>query len=159
MCSCGAAFPQDDVLAEAAQFGGRLLVTRESATGEGGRSLRQELVTVDPGAVQTPRQVFEQLRREGYRVTFVRVPLTDGTCPRPADFDLFAAAAAAAAPGDALVYTCQLGGGRTTTGMAIGCLLRMFVDGVALPAPSEMERAETRERLDEDVGGGSPAGE
>ena len=159
---------QDDVLAEAAQFGGRLLVTREGGDPGGGpagaallgRRLRAEFLPIGdhPAAVQTPRQVFEALQGEGYRVTFVRVPLTDGTCPRPADFDLFYSAAAAAGPGDALIYTCQLGGGRTTTGMAIGTLLRVYVNGAPAPAPSELERRQTLERMDEDVGGGSPRG-
>ena len=70
-----------------------------------------------------------QLQSEGYRVTPVRVPLTDGTAPQPADFDAFYAAAAAAAPNDALVYACQLGGGRTTTGTVVGALLRMHLNG------------------------------
>ena len=73
--------------------------------------------------------MFEQLQAEGYRVALVRVPLTDGTCPQPHDFDTFYSAAAAAAPSDALIYTCQLGGGRTTTGTVVGALLRMYLNG------------------------------
>lgn len=55
------------------------------------------------------RQVYEALQAEGYRVTFVRIPLTDGACPLPRDFDAFYSAAAAAGPSDALIYTCQVG--------------------------------------------------
>ncbi len=115
-----------DALAEAGRAGGRLLVTTEAAAGGGGRRVRDRFVELARGgdAVATPRQVFEALAARGYRVEYVRVPLTDGACPRPEDFDAFAAAAARAGPGDALVYTCQLGGGRTTVGMAAGCLLR-----------------------------------
>ena len=120
-----------------------------------GHSLRQEYIPVSGAAeVCTPAQVFHALQQEGYRVTFIRVPLTDGTCPRPADFDAFYSAAAASNPSDALIYTCQLGGGRTTMGMAIGTLLRMHLNGVALPVASELEKRETLQRLDEDVGGG-----
>jgi Inositol hexakisphosphate len=124
-----------------------------------GHSLRQEYVPVPSSdAVVTPAQIFQTLQKEGYRVTFLRVPLTDGTCPRPVDFDSFYSAAAAAGPSDALIYSCQLGGGRTTTGMAIGTLLRMHLNGAVLPVASELERMETFNRLDEDVGGDSPRG-
>lgn len=92
------------------------------------------------------------LAAEGYRVSFLRIPITDGTCPRATDFDAFYSAAAAASPSDALIYTCQLGGGRTTTGMAIGTLLRMHLNGAVVRAPSEVERRETLQRLDEDLG-------
>jgi len=150
---------QDDIIAEASSNSGRLLVMREGAEDAFPRDLRQEFVPVEaPSAVETPREVFEKLKAEGYRVTFIRVPLTDGTCPRPADFDAFYSAAAAAGPTDALIYTCQLGGGRTTTGMAIGTLLRMHLNGATLPHATELERRETFERLDEDVGGQSPRG-
>lgn len=57
----------------------------------------------------TQPQVYEALQAEGYRVTYVRIPLTDGACPLPRDFDTFYSAAAAAGPSDALIYTCQVG--------------------------------------------------
>jgi len=42
------------------------------------------------------------------------------------DFDEFARHIRAAAPSDPLIFNCQLGGGRTTTGTVIGCLVRSF---------------------------------
>ena len=42
------------------------------------------------------------------------------------DFDEFARHIRAAAPSDPLIFNCQLGGGRTTTGTIIGCLVRSF---------------------------------
>lgn len=50
------------------------------------------------------------LQAEGFRVTYVRVPLTHGVAPRTRDFDAFYGSAAAAGPNDALIYTCQLVG-------------------------------------------------
>ena len=111
---------------------------------------------LDTNLVETPRQVLEKFQSEGYRVNFIRIPLTDGTCPKPKDFDLFYGAAAAARPNDSLIYTCQLGGGRTTTGMCIWSLLRMHLNGAAAPTMTQLERVATLERLDEDVGGLSP---
>ena len=102
--------------------------------------------------VETPRQVLEKFQSEGYRVTFIRIPLTDGTCPKPRDFDSFYGAAAASRPNDALIYTCQLGGGRTTMGMCIGTLLRMHLNGAAIPKTSSVDREASLLRLDEDLG-------
>jgi hypothetical protein len=97
--------------------------------------------------------VYEGLQAEGYRVTYVRIPLTDGACPLPRDFDTFYSAAAAAGPSDALIYTCQLGGGRTTTGMVIGSLLRMHLNGARLGGEGGLAPpGETAEHMDEDVG-------
>lgn len=56
----------------------------------------------------THPQVYESLMAEGYRVTYARIPLTDGACPLPRDFDAFYSSAAAAGPSDALIYTCQV---------------------------------------------------
>ena len=53
------------------------------------------------------------LRAEGYRVNYCRVPLTDGTAPKPRDFDAFYASASSVGPADPLIFTCQLGGGTT----------------------------------------------
>eukprot|EP00887_Chlorella_sp_A99_P002448 scaffold10.g2448.t1 len=159
---------RDDVIQEAADHGGRVLVTVEQSVEgwkAGARNVRDILEPVEgPHAVQTPRQVYEMLQSEGYRVQYVRVPLTDGTAPKPSDFDSFYSSAAAAGPSDALIYTCQLGGGRTTAGTAIGTLLRMHLNGATLcenmDAASSMELAlSSLGNLDEDVGGASPRGE
>ena len=64
----------------------------------------------------TGGQIYDALVAEGYRVTYVRIPLTDGACPLARDFDTFYSAAAAAGPSDALIYTCQVGLG----GMRLG---------------------------------------
>jgi len=65
-------------------------------------------------------QVYDSLLSEGYRVTYVRIPLTDGACPLPRDFDTFYSAAAGAGPSDALIYTCQVGW-RGRRGVAQAC--------------------------------------
>ena len=151
---------KDDIIEEASRGQGRVLVTKETVGKEDGvHTLKQEFQCIQrPEQVETPSQIFEKLQQEGYSVNLVRVPITDGTCPDADDFDAFYSAAAAAGPRDALIYTCQLGGGRTTTGMAIGTLLRMHLNGASLQTPSEMDRQATLERLDEDLGGKSPKG-
>ncbi|KFM27931.1 Triosephosphate isomerase, chloroplastic [Auxenochlorella protothecoides] len=141
-----------DVESEAAARAGRLLVTREEEGGGPGarRTLRDELVLV--AEVATPRSIARGLAGAGYRVTLVRVPLTDGTAPLIADFDTFYSSVAAAAPGDQLIYTCQMGGGRTTMGMVIGALLRRAINGAQIG----MGGAQSTDNLDEDVGQAEP---
>ena len=155
---------REDLLREAAKNGGQVLVMTEktingSSSGVGDeesavvtKDVQEEFIslTAGPDSVATPRQVYRRLAEEGYQVTLVRVPLTDGTAPKPKDFDAFYSSAAGAGPGDALIYTCQLGGGRTTTGMVIGTLLRIFLNGASLG--EELEPALSLQHLDEDVG-------
>lgn len=144
---------QDDVIQEAAMMNGEIIVTVEEKDASGVSSVKDKIIKVaDQGVVETPRQVLEKFQSEGYRVTFIRIPLTDGTCPKPRDFDSFYGAAAASRPNDALIYTCQLGGGRTTMGMCIGTLLRMHLNGAAIPTTSSFDREASLLRLDEDLG-------
>ena len=83
----------------------------------------------DPQAVQTPKEVYQALKAEGYRVDYHRVPLTDGVAPGEAAFDMFFEHLKDARAEDPLVFNCQMGSGRTTTGMVIGCLIRMHTTG------------------------------
>ena len=101
-----------------------------------------------PGAVQTPREVYlgaaaaaaagmdcgagSGTAAPAPALTYVRVPLTDGAAPRPAAFDALVSAVAGA-PADApVIVSCQMGGGRTTTGMAVACLVRAALFEAAL---------------------------
>lgn len=82
-----------------------------------------------PESVQTPREVYDELKKEGYRVQYYRLPLTDGEAPKETIFDVFYSHVKNVPPSDALIFNCQMGGGRTTTGMVIGCLIRMHTSG------------------------------
>ena len=79
--------------------------------------------------MQTPREVYDELKKEGYRVQYYRLPLTDGEAPKEVIFDVFYSHVKDVPPSDALIFNCQMGGGRTTTGMVIGCLIRMHTSG------------------------------
>ncbi|KAI8474087.1 MAG: inositol hexakisphosphate-domain-containing protein [Monoraphidium minutum] len=123
---------KEDVLAEAAHYGGRILVARESSISGGGIG---ELIdtwepVASPDAVQTPAEVYRGLRAEGHRVTYCRVPVTDGRAPAPEDIDVILEMARAAGFGSPMVFNCQLGAGRTTTGTVIGGLLDMYASAI-----------------------------
>ena len=61
----------------------------------------------------------------GYDVDYLRVPVTDEKAPKTSDFAVLAARAWAPPEGAALVYNCQMGRGRTTTGMIIASLIML----------------------------------
>lgn len=86
-----------------------------------------------PESIQTPREVYEALRADGYKCNYYRVPLTDGTAPKEVAFDTFYQHVKHAAPHDPVIFNCQMGAGRTTTGMVIACLIRMYTIGKPHP--------------------------
>lgn len=114
-----------DVLAEAAKFDGRLLVMREDV--EAGGQLRDAWEGVgDQHAVQTPREVYAMLQAEGFHVSYVRVPVTDGKAPTASDIDTIRSHIVGAGLHTPVVFNCQVGSGRTTTGMVVACLLHLY---------------------------------
>lgn len=56
---------------------------------------------------------------------YLRVPVTDEKAPKPDDFGVLIGRAWGPPPGAALVFNCQMGRGRTTTGMIIASLLHL----------------------------------
>jgi len=116
---------KEDVLAESRSSGGSILVTREHAP-DGVRVIHDDWERVDTeDAVCTPSEIFSSLQREGYPIEYARIPVTDGRAPQLSDVDAIVAQAAFADQHTLLVFNCQGGSGRTTTGMIIGSLLHL----------------------------------
>ncbi|XP_058077438.1 uncharacterized protein LOC131225856 isoform X2 [Magnolia sinica] len=80
-----------------------------------------ELVTHD--SVKTPLEVYEELQAEGYLVDYERVPITDEKSPKERDFDLLVHRISQADINTEIIFNCQMGRGRTTTGMVIATLV------------------------------------
>lgn len=110
---------KQDILAEAASSGGKMLLHRVLD----GNKTSSEWVEIRPETVQTPREVFDQLRQEGYRADFHRVPVTDEHAPSCAALDLLTQQLGGLPPGTPRVFNCQMGRGRTTTGMVVAQLV------------------------------------
>ncbi|RNF20594.1 metal ion binding protein [Trypanosoma cruzi] len=115
-----------DVLKEATRHNGMFLVSDEGEPGE--------IVGIwEPATretVKTVREVYDELRAQGIRVTLLRLPVTDEQSPSAEDFDalvseLLPSIATHMDRRETLsfVFNCQMGRGRTTTGMVICCLL------------------------------------
>lgn len=115
-----------DVLNEADKYNGKFLVHDEAQPGE----LVGMWEPASEETVKTTREVYNEVVSKGYRCMMLRLPVTDEQSPEIRDFDLMVNALlpSIAAHMDrretlSFVFNCQMGRGRTTTGMVICCLL------------------------------------
>lgn len=115
---------KEDILREAERYDGAIMVIHETDNGE----IFDAWENVNNEAVLTPLEVYKRLESEGLPIKYARVPITDGKAPKSSDFDTIAMNVAAACKDAALVFNCQIGRGRTTTGTVIACLLRLRID-------------------------------
>jgi hypothetical protein len=75
--------------------------------------------------VQTPLEAYAELAQDGYDVDYLRVPITDEKAPKNTDFELLIQRLWNVPEGSALIFNCQMGRGRTTTGTIIATLLQL----------------------------------
>ncbi|KAJ3362183.1 hypothetical protein HDU91_003540, partial [Kappamyces sp. JEL0680] len=74
--------------------------------------------------VQTPREVFESLRAEGFRVEYERIPISPEQAPEDRYIDEFLLKIRSGSPRCPLIFNCGMGVGRTTCSMVIAMLIR-----------------------------------
>ncbi|XP_052174922.1 uncharacterized protein LOC127789885 isoform X2 [Diospyros lotus] len=110
---------KEDILVEAARYGNKILVTDELPDGQ----MVDQWEPVTSDSVQTPLEVYEKLQAEGYLVDYERVPVTDEKSPEEQDFDILVNKISQADINAEVVFNCQMGRGRTTTGMVIATLV------------------------------------
>ncbi|KPI87145.1 hypothetical protein ABL78_3798 [Leptomonas seymouri] len=137
-----------DVLKEASEYAGNFLVHDEGNPGE--------LVGAwEPAAeetVKTLREVYDELLGKAFRCQMLRLPVTDEQSPDIRDFDLLVDALLPRIAKHldrretlSFVFNCQMGRGRTTTGMVICCLLI----GLVIPEYYDELHSAYRDFLDE----------
>ncbi|PWN22032.1 hypothetical protein BCV69DRAFT_281942 [Microstroma glucosiphilum] len=122
---------KNDVLQEAASRDGRILLHDEVEIEPGKFDIIPVWESIKPGDVLTPREVYELVQREGYRVDYARVAVTDEQAPVPAVFSEIEQRVLKALKDDngghgghsITAFNCQMGRGRTTTGMVIASLI------------------------------------
>lgn len=68
-----------------------------------------------------------------YTVEYYRIPITDECAPEEKDFDAIVAATKDCNTDTAVVFNCQLGRGRTSTGLVCGYLIAEMRKGLWLP--------------------------
>lgn len=111
---------KQDILAEAEQYGGRILIHSERDD----RSLKVLWETIaDDDDVMTPREMYQSLVEAGLPVDYARVPMTPEETASPADIDaLLKRLRSSASPGTHFVFHCQMGRGRSTMAMAVALM-------------------------------------
>ncbi|CCW72255.1 unnamed protein product [Phytomonas sp. Hart1] len=115
-----------DVLNEATVYGGKFLVHDEVVPGE----LVGIWETANEATVKTLWEVYAELEAKGFCCHMLRLPVTDEQSPAIGNFDELVAALLPHITEHidrretlSFVFNCQMGRGRTTTGMVICCLL------------------------------------
>eukprot|EP01113_Clastostelium_recurvatum_P000017 TRINITY_DN10006_c0_g1_i2.p1 TRINITY_DN10006_c0_g1~~TRINITY_DN10006_c0_g1_i2.p1 ORF type:complete len:1401 (-),score=439.04 TRINITY_DN10006_c0_g1_i2:19-4221(-) len=143
---------KNDVLMELEQFGGRLLLHDETAAGLTPLWVEVKSPHDEDGmGVHTPREIYDILARKGYNVDYARVPITDEQAPEEKDFDTIVTRlrdhvveGAEEPQYPLLIFNCQMGRGRTTTGMSIGYLACSLIPGLAESPTALLEDIATK---------------
>jgi len=110
---------KEDILQEASRYGNKILVTDELPSGQ----MVDQWESVVSDTVKTPLEVYEELQHQGYLVDYERVPITDEKAPKEGDFDNLVRRISQVDLETEIVFNCQMGRGRTTTGMVIATLV------------------------------------
>ncbi|RXW12659.1 hypothetical protein EST38_g13197 [Candolleomyces aberdarensis] len=113
-----------DVLRELKQGDGRILLHDEVEERPGVFSIIPIWEFVSEDEIMTPQDVFSQIIREGYRIDYSRVAITDEQAPLPdALSQLLDRVQSGVDVAHDFIFNCQMGRGRTTTGMVSACLI------------------------------------
>ncbi|XP_076959622.1 uncharacterized protein LOC143635749 [Bidens hawaiensis] len=110
---------KEDILLEAARYGNKILVTDELPDGQ----MVDQWEPVTPESVKTPLQVYMELQTTQFLVDYERIPVTDEKSPKEQDFDTLVDRISRADLNTEIIFNCQMGRGRTTTGMVIATLI------------------------------------
>ncbi|ORY84702.1 inositol hexakisphosphate-domain-containing protein [Leucosporidium creatinivorum] len=118
---------KEDLLLEASMNGGKVLLHDEIAEADGSFTVTAIWEEVSVGDILTPREVFAMMRQEGLQVDYERLPVTDEQAPIPGVYTRIeerVSSALRSNPDDTgFVFNCQMGRGRTTTGMVAAALI------------------------------------
>lgn len=113
-----------DILKEAQSYEGQFLVHDE---GKGVGEIVGMWEQADHKTITTSLELYQGYAEQGARVEFLRLPVTDEQSPELKDFDSLVLALLPrlrdASEPLSFIFNCQMGRGRTTTGMVICCLL------------------------------------
>ncbi|KAF8657553.1 hypothetical protein AX16_002190 [Volvariella volvacea WC 439] len=128
-----------DVLRELRAGKGRILLHDEVEERPGVFSIIPLWEIVSEDDILTPRDVFDRIVEEGYRIDYGRVAITDEQAPLPGALSqlLGRIQSGMSRAGD-FIFNCQMGRGRTTTGMITACLISSTMNWQP-PAESTIE--------------------
>ncbi|KIY62129.1 hypothetical protein CYLTODRAFT_494858 [Cylindrobasidium torrendii FP15055 ss-10] len=135
-----------DVLREVRAGNGRVLLHDEVEERPGVFSIIPIWEEVEESDILTPRDVFDLAAQEGYNIDYGRIAITDEQAPLPEALSLLLerVCSGMSDAGD-FVFNCQMGRGRTTTGMITACListtLKMNIEEAELMSEEDYSEA------------------
>lgn len=109
---------KEDILSEGKRSNGLIVVHDEREEGK----LAPCLVAID--RVQTPREVYDSLRKEGYHVEYHRIPVSPEQSPSEEYLDSVIDIIRRVNISHPIVFNCGMGLGRTTHAMILGLLIK-----------------------------------
>jgi hypothetical protein len=123
---------REEILKETQRYNGRFLLHGEQLSGPTEVGALGEVYAfwkrVEPAGVQTIRQVYSNHPK----VSFWRWPITDEQSPEERDFEVLLDILETERPA-AVVFNCQMGRGRTTTGMVLARVIWQVLWGAGIP--------------------------
>jgi len=134
---------REEVRKEIDKNGGFLVIQDEDKNGK----VFQRKIKVNKEDVKTTREVFDDLKEEGYNIDYKRVPISDEKNPEYRDLDGIRKRINGLNPEDRIIFNCHMGRGRTTTGLIIADLIRRNSD----PGVDPGERISKTQALREDI--------
>ena len=78
--------------------------------------------------ILTPKELFERCKIS-FGLKYFRIPITDEQSPKPSAFDAILDIVAATKITSHIVFNCQMGRGRTTTGLVVASATRLRMIG------------------------------
>jgi protein-tyrosine phosphatase len=117
---------KQEVLAEAKRNGGNITLHDEVGKFPNNHIVERQ---VKADSVETVKEVYDGLEKEGYNVKYQRIPVTDTKKPEDRDLDALTKSLKDVDPDSPLIFNCHAGEGRTTTGMVAASLLRRAEKG------------------------------
>lgn len=109
---------KQDILKEATRYGGLISVQEELSDG----SIIATWIAAD--SVRTVRELWEEMRAEGYNVAYHRVPVTQDQSPEDGYLDIYSSILATVPTSSSLVFNCGAGVKRTTFAMSVALIVR-----------------------------------
>ncbi|KAK0223506.1 inositol hexakisphosphate-domain-containing protein [Armillaria fumosa] len=118
-----------DVLRELRAGKGRILLHDEVEERPGVFSIIPLWEEVEEKDILTPRDVFDLMTTEGFKLDYGRIAITDEQAPLPDALSLLLerVKSGLSKAGD-FIFNCQMGRGRTTTGMVTACLISTMMN-------------------------------
>ncbi len=115
---------KQEILKEAKANGGKILLHEEDKDG----NVKARWVKVDESGVKTTKEVFDDLKKQGYNVDYKRIPVSDEKRPEAKDVDEVVNRLKDVDPDSPLIFNCHAGRGRTTTATVIAGLMKKARD-------------------------------